>query len=193
MARTRSTLALACLLAATATGLALAAHATDTPAAEAAAPDLALPADGPVSVRWQDPAGFTEMRTSAARWDMSNRGDWVRQLAEHLRESAQSQLPAGERLDVTIVDVKRAGDYEPWRGPQMHDVRIVRDIYPPRMTLEWRRTGADGQVLGEGERRLVDGGYLSAGGTRFGDSDPLRYEKRMIDRWLRESLASPGA
>lgn len=161
-------------------------------AAEPAAEARALAADGPVSVRWEDPAGFSEMRSAAARWDMANRGDWVRQLAEHLRERAESRLAPGERLDVVITDVKRAGDYEPWQRGNTHDVRIIRDVYPPRMSLSWRRTGADGALLDEGERRIVDGGFLS-GSRPPGDSDPLRYEKRLVDDWVRDVLARPGA
>jgi hypothetical protein len=60
------------------------------------------------------------------------------------------------------------------------------------MTLNVRITGADGQGLAEGERRLSDMGYLQRSTTT--DTDNLRFEKRMIDDWLRRELgASPRA
>lgn len=172
-------LALACLLAA---GSAQATPRTIT------APDAprALPAEGRVQVQWTDPAQFTELRQSRNRWD-AERGNWVMQLAEYLREQADKQLPAGQKLDVTITDIKRAGDYEPWRGPRLDDVRIMRDIYPPRITLQFTLTGADGQVIGQGERKLVDTAYL-LNSRMPGDTDPLRYEKRMLNDWLRREL-----
>ena len=69
----------------------------------------ALPESGPVSVRWNDPATFTELRYSRNRWE-SERGPWLTDLAEYLRKRAQAQLPSGERLELTIVDVDRAGE-----------------------------------------------------------------------------------
>ena len=147
-----------------------------------------LPAEGPVAVRWTDPEQFTDLRYSGNRFE-ARRGNWVEDLAEHLRETAQKRLAPGQRMDVEITDIRRAGMYEPWRGVAMQDVRIMRDIYPPRMSLTFKVTGADGQVLDEGERKLVDSAFMMRG-TMFNDSDPLRYEKSMIDRWLRDELGA---
>ncbi|QDA57622.1 DUF3016 domain-containing protein [Thermomonas aquatica] len=146
----------------------------------------ALPASGPVSVQWNDPATFAELRYSRNRWD-AERGSWLTDLAQYLRKRAETQLPAGERLELTITDVDRAGDYEPWHGVQHQDVRIIRDIYPPRMTLQVRHFDASGALVSEGERKLSDMAFL-IGPTPLNDSDPLRYEKRMIDSWLRREL-----
>ena len=93
----------------------------------------------------------------------------------------------GERLELTIVDVDRAGEYEPWRGGTLQDTRIVREIYPPRMTLKFRHFDASGALVSEGERKLSDPAFL-LGTTPINNSDPLRYEKRMIDSWLRREL-----
>lgn len=147
-----------------------------------------LPAEGPVSVSWSDPAQFTEIRYSHNRWE-SQRGNWVVRLAEYLRKSTEKALPAGQRVEFNITNIKLAGDYEPWRGPNTHDVRIVRDIYPPRMTFTFTRYGADGQIIEQGERKLADMGFLTAGGSSL-NSDPLRYEKRMVDDWIRRELKS---
>jgi len=173
--------ALLLVLTAALPALAGTAHVTD--------PDLprALPDAGPVSVSWTDPAGFSELRYSGNRWE-AQRGDWVNQLAGYVQDRASRRLADGQRMDVTITDIQRAGRYEPWRGISMDRVRIMRDTYPPRMTVNVRITGADGQVLAEGERKLHDTSYLMKGS--IGDSDPLRHEKRMIDDWLRREL--PG-
>ena len=150
----------------------------------------ALPESGPVSVRWNDPATFTELRYSRNRWE-SERGPWLTDLAEYLRKRAATQLSDGERLELTIVDVDRAGDFEPWHGAQHQDTRIVRDIYPPRMTLDFSLRDANGQVISKGERKLSDVGF-TLGGSPI-DSDPLRFEKRMLDDWLRRELRADAA
>lgn len=144
----------------------------------------ALQADGPVNVSWTDPSAFSELRYSGNRWE-AERGDWVVQLAEYLQDRAGKRLDQGQQMEVTITDIQRAGRYEPWRGIGMDRVRIMRDTYPPRMTLNVRITGTDGRVLAEGERRLHDTSYMMKGGL---DQDPLRHEKRMIDTWLRREL-----
>ena len=149
----------------------------------AAGAPRALPESGPVSVRWNDPATFAELRYSPNRWE-AGRGSWLTDLAQYMRKRAEAQLPAGERLELTIVDVDRAGDYEPWRGVHYQDTRIVRDIYPPRMTVQYKRYDGSGALVAEGERKLSDLGFL-LGPNLINSSDPLRYEKRMIDSWLR--------
>jgi len=154
------------------------------------APDAprALQADGPVSVKWDDPAKFSEIRQSSNRFE-AERGDWVQQLARYVQISAAKPLQAGQTLDVTLVDIKRAGDYEPWHGPRGSDIRIMRDIYPPRITLQYTLKDASGRIIDEGDARLSDSGYLHNIGLKS-DTDPLRYEKRLIDDWVKRQLTS---
>lgn len=148
----------------------------------------ALPEQGPVSVRWEDPEQFTEIRYSHNPSE-SRRGNWVEQLALYLRKRAQPRLAAGERLEVDITNIELAGDFEPWLGIQFHDTRIVRDYYPPRMELHFRLIDASGQVRSEGDRKLTDAGFMQ---TSVKDGDPLRFEKDLIDRWLQRELPTPA-
>lgn len=145
-----------------------------------------LPEQGAIAVQWTDPAEFTDLKASGNRFE-ARRGDWVTQLAEHLRKSAGQRLPEGERIEVTITDIDRAGHYEPWHGVRMQDVRILRDIYPPSMELSFRHYDASGNLLAEGDRRLRDMNYLH-GSPFFPSSDSLRHEKRLIDDWLRKEF-----
>lgn len=148
-----------------------------------------VPAEGAVSVDWTDPAQFSEIRYSMNRWE-AKRGNWVEQLAKHLQTSAEKRLAPGERLQVTLTDITRAGDYEPWHGANAQDTRIVRDIYPPRISLTFKRTDAQGNVIAEGERKLSDSGFMYNGST-IGSNDTLRYEKRLLDDWIRKEFRSP--
>src|SRR3546814_16384748 len=79
---------------------------------------------------------FTEIRRSGNRRE-ARRGDWVHDLAEYLRKRARDRLPDGQRLEVTITDITRAGNYEPWRGISADSIRFMRDIYPPRITRDF--------------------------------------------------------
>lgn len=150
-----------------------------------------LPGDGPVQVDWTDPAQFSDIRFSGNRWE-AQRGNWVEQLARHLQTRATAQLPAGESLQVTFTDIRRAGAFEPWRGPQLQDTRIVRDIYPPQIELTFKRLDAEGNVIDQGERRLRDSGFMM-GSSTLSNNDALRFEKRMLDDWLRRELRDAPA
>ena len=141
----------------------------------------ALPTGSAVDVRWNDPGDFTEIRYSHNRHEASQ-GDWVQQLAGYVQARTERALPSGERVDIDILDITRAGQYE-WMFSNAQDIRVMRDIYPPRMELQFKHYDARGAVIAEGERTLSDMAYLN-GPQQVSSSDPLRYEKRMIDRWV---------
>jgi len=146
----------------------------------------ALPEEGAVAVSWSDPSEFTELRFSGNRWE-ANRGNWVFELASAVRKSVAKQLPEGERMEIEITDIDRAGRYEPMLGPRMDSVRIMRNIDSPSMRLTFRRYDASGQLIDEGERKLRDMMYLN-NVNALSNTDPLRYEKRMIDDWARREF-----
>jgi hypothetical protein len=141
-----------------------------------------------IKVTWSDPAAFTDTRDNPGI-DRNRPEEWLNQLARHLSYRADRALAPGERLDVTFTDVKRAGTYEPWRGPRWDEVRIIKDIYPPSIDLHFSVTDANGNVLDQGDRKLRDPAFLSRS-PPYAD-DPLRFEKRMLDDWLRREFAKP--
>ena len=174
MIRSKPRLATALLLAAFA--FAGTTHATD-----------AKDNDARVQVSWTKPDDFSEAKqypgTGLGR---ESPDEWLNDLAKHLRYRAERVLPQGDKLQVTFTNVQRAGTYEPWRGPQWDDVRIIKDIYPPRIDLTFTLTDANGGVVKEGKRELRDPAFLQRG--ILNETDPLRFEKRMLDDWLRSEF-----
>jgi hypothetical protein len=158
----------------------------------ACAPVLAKDAGPPaVRVDWSDPATLSEVRESACRSRVKP-AEWLGELARYLQQRAARVLAPGQHLDVTITDIRRAGVCEPWRGAQWEDVRIVKDIYPPRIDLRYALTAADGTLVRKGENTLRDAAFLSRA-VPFRADDPLRYEKRMLDDWLHREFATAPA
>lgn len=150
-----------------------------------------LPADGPVSVSWEDPAQFSERSRRFGRQAEVGRGEWVIPLAEYLHEQTARRLGDGERLEIHITDIALAGAYEAVPASRAGDIRFYRDIYPPMMNLEFRRLAPDGTVLAEGDRRLRDPGFLTRSTLRHGN-DPLRHDKAMIDYWVIREFPPPA-
>ena len=141
------------------------------------------PVESPVSVTFVNPQQFTENRLYGAQ-DRFNRIDYLAQLKAYLIKQGQAMLEPGQSLHVDITDIQLAGAYEPWRGPRWSYVRIMRDAYPPRIDLNFRLVGQDGNVLREGKRVLRNLNYLQDVSLPAATGESLYYDKALLRRWL---------
>ena len=159
--------------------------AARTPAASAqgTTPQLGgqLPDTGQVQVGWLDPGQFSEVHASPSTFGAENAR--VRQLAQYMQDGIAKRLPAGARMVVLIRDLDRAGDP---RG--LSRVQVVeRDAPSPTIRLHFARSDAQGRVVSQGDRTLNDHAVMDQPTLRT-DTDPLLYEKRLVDRWLDDEL-----
>jgi len=63
---------------------------------------------------------------------------------------------------------------------------VVKDIYPPRVSLDFKLLDAEGKVISEGKRQLRDLSFQMT--VALPSSDPLRYDKEMLSNWLRQEF-----
>lgn len=98
----------------------------------------------------------------------------------------ENRLPPSYRAEVVITDVDMAGEFEPWRRSGFDDVRIVKDLYPPRINLSFRVVNAAGETVLNGDRKLRDLNFMYA--ARPLNSDPLRHEKELLAKWIRKEF-----
>ncbi|MGY0505437.1 DUF3016 domain-containing protein [Luteimonas sp. e5] len=140
--------------------------------------ELRLPDEGRVAVSWNDPAKFREFSCRMVDHDAG----WVEDLARHARTRAERSLPPEARLELHFVDIDRAGECEPIRSAE--ERRVLRDVTPPRIELDYRLVTADGHVSEQKGVRLTDLSYLQRSPVLTGN-ETLRHEKRLLDDWLR--------
>ncbi|MBD8874329.1 DUF3016 domain-containing protein [Rhodanobacter sp. DHB23] len=138
-----------------------------------------------VTVTYDHPEQFTETHKVRALAPQLADDDYLKVLKSYTEDRASRMLPPGDRLAIVVTDIDRAGNFEPWRPMPMREVRIVKDIYPPRIDLRFQLLDANGKVLREGTRKLRDPAFLYDS-INLSDSDNLRYEKALLDRWLRK-------
>lgn len=117
--------------------------------------------------------------------NMTKRGIKVHlpRLEKHIVKQAKRYLEEGQSLSMKITDIDLAGEYEPWRSIDFDDIRIVKTIYPPRISFSFELTDEDGNVLKSGEEKIVDMNFEYK--IRINYSDDLFYEKAMITDWFR--------
>ena len=172
---------------ATATWLVAMACVVSTLGCSAASRPAGPEAASRLSVTFVQPERFTDVKDSVLR---SERGtaDLLGDLGRYLRAEGERQVPAGLALEVRVTDVDLAGEIEPWRGPQFDRVRIMREIYAPRIDLEFRLVDGQDAVVKQGRRVLRDPLYLTRAASN--DSDRLRYDKQLLGDWLRQEFGT---
>lgn len=111
------------------------------------------------------------------------------ELKGYLVAQLEKRLPGRDvRIDVTDVDL--AGEVEPfgWGGQWL---RVMRSVTSPSIELSYEvREG--GKVVQQGKTRLRDMNYQD-GFNNFSSGDSLRYEKRMLDRWMQREFTTAVA
>ena len=136
-----------------------------------------------VSVIFVEPQKFTDVKQSS--WG-DNSPELLDQIKSFLCETGESYVSVGLHLEIKVTDISLAGKFEPWRGPQFDDVRIVRSIYPPCFKLDFRLTDEKGNIVKEGTREISDLAFQLR--TAWPLSDHLRYEKDMMRDWFRQEF-----
>jgi hypothetical protein len=107
-------------------------------------------------------------------------------ITEHLQRVVSPRLADGQKLSVTFTDIDLAGDFLPGRA-QMQHVRVIKEIYRPRMVVKFVLTGADGKTIKEGDRTLTDLNFMTNIGIS-GRSDPLYYDKELLTQWAQDEF-----
>ena len=90
------------------------------------------------------------------------------------------KLPEDHVLKIEVTDVDLAGDTHD-RG--ISRLRIVKDIYFPRMDFSYQLVDAQGSEIEVGKVELKDMNFMMGAGLRY-RSESLGYEKKMLDDWF---------
>lgn len=151
---------------------------------------MAAPAQ--VSLVLVQPAQFTDAGYSRRTATAAELERLQQALQGALQPLAAERLPAGDQLQVEVLDVDLAGELQMMRWPTGSELRVMREITWPRITLRWRLLH-EGREVSRGEQRLSDLNYL-AGRPPGSDSDRYDPERRLLQRWFQQTFgAGPAA
>lgn len=144
------------------------------------------PALSKVDVVFSHPENFTDVAQDQRGSDIGREAN-LDMLKDYLVRKASPLIPAGDKLTVTFTDIDLAGEYEPWRT-RAHDVRIVKDIYTPKMNLSFTLTDGSGKVLKEGTRHLTNLNFMSEMLPLTEQNEPLAYDKQLLGNWVSDEF-----
>jgi hypothetical protein len=145
-------------------------------------------ADNPASrteVVFDHPEKFTDVKDSYSPTE-KGQAAILADIRNFLVSRTESLIPEGYKLKITFTDIDLAGDFEPWRGAQYDNVRIVKAIYAPAFKFTYAVTDPSGKVVRQGSENIRDLNFQVR--VTINLSDPLRYEKDILDDWARSTL-----
>lgn len=145
---------------------------------------LPLAAAAAVDVRYLNPEKYTDAGQRPG--ERLPPESLKRELAAEMQRLGERYLEPGQELAVDVLDLDLAGRFQWWDASQ-GQVRVMDGVGWPRMQVRYRLTRG-GRTLEQGEESLSHRSYLEAAPAR--SSDPLRYEKDMLDAWFRARFAA---
>lgn len=107
-------------------------------------------------------------------------------LRQAMEYSAGLLVPDGDHLTLTFSDIDLAGDFEPGRGAQFDDIRIVKDIYPPRFVFTYSLIDPAGHVIKSGTENLLDMNFTQT--LSIDTTDARHYDKAVLRDWMERKL-----
>ncbi|MDX2369123.1 MAG: DUF3016 domain-containing protein [Colwellia sp.] len=102
---------------------------------------------------------------------------------KHFAELAVN-LPENQVLNINVTDVDLAGDTH---SAGINQLRIIKDIYYPRMNFSYELVNADGSIITSGEIVLKDMNFMMGSNLKYRNKS-LGYEKKLLDDWFSDTF-----
>ena len=140
---------------------------------------------GLVKIEWQNPKDFRDIKTSnELQSRFENR--LFETLTKNINKQAEKILKPGQTLQMQVTNLDLAGDMRPTFGATPGDLRIVKDLYPPRATFSYSVNEGD-KVIIAGDEKIIDMSFMN--NTRNFNNRPFQYETNLFDDWLQKTVA----
>ncbi|GGQ32478.1 DUF3016 domain-containing protein [Shewanella litoralis] len=139
---------------------------------------------GVVKIEWQNPKEFRDIKTST---ELQSRFEkrLFETLTKNINKQAEKSLKPGQTLHMQVTNLDLAGDMRPTFGATPGDLRIVKDLYPPRATFSFTVNEGD-KVIISGDEKITDMSFMY-NSHRFNDR-PFQYETTLFTDWLQKSV-----
>ena len=146
---------------------------------------------GNVRIGFFQPEKFSDFRIQGRQENVSA-PIFRREVSAYLSPYVSKRFP-GAVLTLNFTDIDLAGRIDASKSRMLPNARIGRNVASPlRLYFEYALADSQKRILASGSKSLVDADYL----YRYNyypeqtKSDPLFYEKAVLNRWLATLLTS---
>ncbi|WOH37004.1 DUF3016 domain-containing protein [Thalassotalea fonticola] len=140
---------------------------------------------GQAEVEWIKPEKFTDIKpANESRSHLQKR--IFKELEQHFSELAE-KLPDGQMLKVSVTNLDLAGDVRYMVGPNNATIRVVEDLYFPKMKFDYQLIASDQSVISTAKADIKDMSFNTGVRSSF-SSESFHYEKTMIDDWFYQTF-----
>ena len=138
---------------------------------------------GVAKVSWQEPEKFTDIRPSnETRAGFQER---VFKDFDQFFADLAKKLPDGYQLDVTVTDLDLAGDVNGLYSKMGRDIRVIKEIYWPRMSFSYTLKNSQNELVASGKEQLKDMSFMSRASLASGRTS-FDYEEKMLEDWFKK-------
>lgn len=139
-----------------------------------------------VKVNWHNPEKFSDIRpANSSRKAYQER---VTKAFDKFIGELAEKLPAGYSLEITVKDLDLAGDVNPMYRLDNTDIRVVKDIYFPRMKLDYALFDQNKQqVKSELDVKIKDMGFMTSSNIGYQNRE-FAYEFEMLKKWFNKVI-----
>lgn len=142
-----------------------------------------------VEVKWDEISSFTDVETVHSKKEAFEQSI-ISDLTEHLIKLGE-QLPAANRLLVTVHDVDLAGRVEPVFGSYSTSFqRVLNDLTYPEMVISYEYFDNQGAVIQSAQ--MLELKNMAPNFTRksamASGRDNFYHEKKLLTRWFNETF-----
>ncbi len=140
-----------------------------------------------VSVTWQNTEDYRDVRTANGIKKRYQQRVFD-QLERYLHQEIPKVILEDQTIKLTIHNLDLAGDVLPMYIDHQ-DIRVIKNIYPPMIDIEYQLLAADGSVIKSKREKVRDIGF-NLGSHASLRHENLHYEKAMLKKWLRKQFKS---
>ncbi len=137
-----------------------------------------------VKVTWTEPGKYRDIY-SGNQGKKRFRENTFKELEKHLLKLAKV-LPESQLLEIEVLDVDLAGDVH---AGGMHNIRVIKEIYSPRIKFSYKLINADKAVIHSDNVNLKDMNFMMGNSSKYRNKS-LGYEKELLDDWFDSTFSN---
>lgn len=140
---------------------------------------------GEAKVSWGKLDDFTDVVAGSESKERFR--ERLTQEFEDVFSAMAKKLPDGYVLNIDVSDLDLAGDAKFGTWAAIYPIRVMKEIYWPRMNFTYTLKNANDEVLVSGKEELRDMNYLHrfripSGATSF------EFEEKMLQDWFKKQV-----